>query len=1586
MRTHRLSPRILKLGALAAIVFACSEPTAPRGESAGTPSPISYAISDAMHADGNRHVFFLPPVVSAPGATNGRFDPNVAAEVDICELTSAGCLTPFIAQFSRTTGSGSETIRVDGEQYIVNWHTDRFPVSANKTYRIRLRVLGTILGFADVQVFSNSSQAKNAVTGETFALVDGRTLPIKFRIEEGAVFVFPLEGGTSTTPDGKVAMKIPAGALKEPAALTIAPAASEIADDLLLAGGVYEFGPSGTQFETPITVTIKFDPADVPAGSSEDEVRLHMIAAGVDGQPFWQEVKGSSVDVVNHTVTGLVPHFSKGGAKVRTPVASVSLNPIPPGSTYGTRTFSYYAYPRDAVGNFLRSRTVTAASSAVEALQTSPLAEVVAGTDANCPNGCYAGSVTAADVVEQATPIVTVKSERATTTFQVTVDPLPIQSTSITPLQPDNSLAMRMYETLQIQVALLDIDGRPVTNRQLTWTGGGSAVGRTLFDVKGYTLNVEALDRGSAMLELAIQGSSVTASIPVNVLSPPAAKLVITPADQTIPFGDARLQVKAYDVRDLEIPDAPVTWTVDQTTVAKLDPSSAGSNALLRPLAHDGATVGITAVSEQASASARVTFLPEPVSRIDLQPDPLSIEERSLAAVGATTWGASGARLLHRAFQFASDDEETVRVVDTYSHQASVSAIAPGSTTIRAASEGVTTGASVTVTPLPVDFIEIAPAATKVQVGSTVAMSMTAFNNGIALRKRTATWSTDNGVVSVDPVTGLVTGNHMGNANIRAVVANEGKPPAIGVVPIEVVAPPIAIMTLEQMRPEVFIGEQTRFVIKAIDADGKVIDGLDYDVTPTNGERIDIVNLPGVHAGSGRIGVPLIDVMGVQPGDVTLHVQVPGTNSVAEIVFAVRSRIDHIAVTPATLELLIGNTRQLSATAFDVANAPLPDIMTWSSSDEAVAAVDAAGKVTGIVEGSATITAVSQGKTATVQVSVVRQLKVATVEITPAKLKLTDIEQKGFAVELKSADGTKLGGRTVEWKISDPTIGYVSQYGFVYAQKVGTATVTATSEGVTGSAVIEVTPEPTTSIQTGAPRLTYTSGESDQVSITPYAKGRPLVGRTAAWSSTLPDRISLTGLQTASNTPYAKLTVGAVTERTAATVSATIEGTSYPVSELTLLPSAGKIVLNADAATLSNEGFEHSSGAAQYARNIASWFNGGSPARFLACVPAPADWTRFSDEINASGNLVEFGCSLGPTPAEMAATYAGIFLVGHGASPDLLAEYVRAGGNVYVAGGSGAFASPRDEALFWNPFLTEFGLVIAEASDGITRVESGAVPTQHHLTKGVTDLYFENASYIGNGSRSSTLSAYSYPGYRNLFTTYDGRAIRVAGFRPTSVEVSTSRPYNFLTQSAQYSATVRFGTSTMAAPLVNWSSSDPSIATIDDDGVVTAHGLGTVTITATSYGVSGTAQLDITGRWFMSSTEGSPGAQLREGQYLQSRNGQYWLVMQADCNLVLYRGPPGDWSRATAVWGSGTNGRNRGGFGTYLGSCTTTVEQDGNVVIYLANVFNPASAVWAAGVRGLGQYHIAVEDDGRWALYQGAGPATRGGTFFSIPF
>jgi alpha-tubulin suppressor-like RCC1 family protein len=184
--SRRLFPAA-SLTALTALLLAgCSDdrPLGPENERL-------YAISDGGH-DGNEHFFFMRPLVPELTYT-GDFDPTYAAEVRVCEWDGAACVGTDIANFTTSTGTGSEIIRIDpiAEHYIVNWHTNRANDGAGldptKTYRIIVSSDGYQLGFADVDVVSTGKELKNVNTDEYVALKDGVTLPIKFRIETGAV-------------------------------------------------------------------------------------------------------------------------------------------------------------------------------------------------------------------------------------------------------------------------------------------------------------------------------------------------------------------------------------------------------------------------------------------------------------------------------------------------------------------------------------------------------------------------------------------------------------------------------------------------------------------------------------------------------------------------------------------------------------------------------------------------------------------------------------------------------------------------------------------------------------------------------------------------------------------------------------------------------------------------------------------------------------------------------------------------------------------------------------------------------------------------------------------------------------------------------------------------------------------------------------------------------------------------------------------------------------------------------------------------------------------------------------------------------
>jgi hypothetical protein len=169
-------------------------PSAPEVRPADTQP--AFAISDAVFEHGNARFYWLPPIVAQP-AYRGTPDPTLSPQVTICEWNDpAGRCGLVVADFTSSDGTGGQTVRYDatGGFYSVNWDTKSCVSGAcsldpAKVYRIRVFVGRSQLGFADVDPEQNGSTLKNVDTDQYVALVNGRTLPVKFRIEQGAVSV-----------------------------------------------------------------------------------------------------------------------------------------------------------------------------------------------------------------------------------------------------------------------------------------------------------------------------------------------------------------------------------------------------------------------------------------------------------------------------------------------------------------------------------------------------------------------------------------------------------------------------------------------------------------------------------------------------------------------------------------------------------------------------------------------------------------------------------------------------------------------------------------------------------------------------------------------------------------------------------------------------------------------------------------------------------------------------------------------------------------------------------------------------------------------------------------------------------------------------------------------------------------------------------------------------------------------------------------------------------------------------------------------------------------------------------------------------
>ncbi|MDH4044221.1 MAG: Ig-like domain-containing protein, partial [Gemmatimonadota bacterium] len=134
--------------------------------------------------------------------------------------------------------------------------------------------------------------------------------------------------------------------------------------------------------------------------------------------------------------------------------------------------------------------------------------------------------------------------------------------------------------------------------------------------------------------------------------------------------------------------------------------------------------------------------------------------------------------------------------------------------------------------------------------------------------------------------------------------------------------------------------------------------------------------------------------------------------------------------------------------------------------------------------------------------SATAQSAVASVDVTPATATLTAGSTQQFTATPRDAGGNPLTGRTVTWNTSDGTVATIDGTGLLAAVAPGTATVTATVEGVNGAASVTVSAVPVASVDVTPPTATIASGTTQQYTATPRdAGGNPLTGRTVTWGS-----------------------------------------------------------------------------------------------------------------------------------------------------------------------------------------------------------------------------------------------------------------------------------------------------------------------------------------------------------------------------------------------------------------------------------------------------------------------------------------------------
>lgn len=234
------------------------------------------------------------------------------------------------------------------------------------------------------------------------------------------------------------------------------------------------------------------------------------------------------------------------------------------------------------------------------------------------------------------------------------------------------------------------------------------------------------------------------------------------------------------------------------------------------------------------------------------------------------------------------------------------------------------------------------------------------------------------------------------------------------------------------------VGGTQQLAAQALDASGNPIAGK--SITWTSSEpSVATVSASGL-------------VTTVGPGSTAIQASSDNASGFAAI--SVTAPVSSVVITGNGGVIPVGLTQQLTANLRDAAgNAVFIRTVTWSSSAPTIATVSSTGLVTAVTAGTATITATSEGRTGTATVTTAVTFPVATVTVTPGVVPLIQGSTQQLTATLRDGAGNALADRLITWTSSNTAVASVSSTGLVTTVGQGTTTISASSEGKTGTSV-----------------------------------------------------------------------------------------------------------------------------------------------------------------------------------------------------------------------------------------------------------------------------------------------------------------------------------------------------------------------------------------------------------------------------------------------------------------------------------------------------------------------------------------------------
>ncbi|HEY9427148.1 MAG TPA: Ig-like domain-containing protein, partial [Gemmatimonadaceae bacterium] len=512
-----------------------------------------------------------------------------------------------------------------------------------------------------------------------------------------------------------------------------------------------------------------------------------------------------------------------------------------------------------------------------------------------------------------------------------------------------------------------------------------------------------------------------------------------------------------------------------------------------------------------------------------------------------------------------------------------------------------------------------------------------------------------------------------------------------------------------------------------------------------------------------------------------------------------------ITVQPAEAETNVGKRIPLSALALDPSGHELENQdIVWKSADTSIATVSEKGEVMARRVGSTIITATDGTRTGTATLTVLAP-QVASVALSPASATLLAGDTARFAAEPRDDEAQKITGRSVKWSIANPAIATIAG-GVLVGLSAGNTIVVATVDGVSDSAVVQVSARPVESVSVVPGTVTVASGKTTRLGTTALDdRGKPIEDKLVVWSSddekvaTVSSDGTVSALSSGTATISASVTVqGGNGKGKIGKGQVKVGSGSAPVTSVAVSPTADTLIASSTLQLTATP--KDSDGTALGGRTV-SWSSSNSAAA----------------TVSPSGVV----SSVAPGKATITATVEGV------------------SGQAAIT-----VTLPPVASVTVSPASAQIDVGKSVTLAATTLDANGKTLTGRSIT------WSSGKSSVATVSSSGAVTGVA-AGSAWIFATSEGQrdsaAIVVSLPAVASVAVSPSSASLLVGDTKTLSATLKDASgTTLTGRTITWISSDQSVATVTSAGLVTAVAAGSATVTAASEGKTGTASITVT--------------------------------------------------------------------------------------------------------------------------------------------